>query len=254
MTNILLSGCTGRMGLAITSLLKNKNYNIKIICGISNNFNISSDYPIYKEYSEIPNDIANKIDVVLDFSHPTLLNDILKFCTKNSVAIVLCTTGYTKLDIINIKLISNIVPVFMCKNMSFGINLIKKLLLNINKRTYKEYDIEIVEKHHNKKVDAPSGTALLFADEINKILDKEYVYKCGRQKVNEKRDKKEIGIHSIRCGNIIGEHKVIMCCNDEEIEITHRVYSKDVFADCALKVAKFIKEKQNGIYTMKDFL
>lgn len=254
MINLLLSGCTGGMGGSVTKLVDSKLYDVNIVCGISSIKNYTYNYPVYKTYDSIPADIVKNIHVILDFSHPSLLKDILKFSIKNKTPIVLCTTGYSKDNMKDIKEASKKTPIFLSRNMSFGINLVRQLISQINKTTLQNYNIEIIEKHHNNKVDAPSGTALLFASDINAILDNEYKLNVGRNNMNEKRDNKEIGIHSIRCGNIRGEHEIILCSGDEEIIISHKAYSREVFSKSAINAVKFIRYKDEGIFTIKDII
>jgi len=253
MINILLSGCTGGMGQSITKLIATNIYNIDIICGVGDE-NIYTYYPIYNNFIDVPSDIVKNIDVVLDFSHPLRLNDILNFSVDKSIPLVLCTTGYTDIDLINIKKSSEEIPIFISRNMSVGVNLIRKLIACMKEDTLKNYDIEIIEKHHHNKMDAPSGTALLFANDINRALNNNYTYNYSRYNENKKREQKEIGIHSVRCGNIPGEHEIILCSGDEEIIISHKAYSKDVFSKSSLNAVDFIHRQKNGIYKMKDIL
>ncbi|MGL5973332.1 MAG: 4-hydroxy-tetrahydrodipicolinate reductase [Oscillospiraceae bacterium] len=248
MINVLLIGCTGGMGKAVTKII-NKDNELSIVAGVSKYKEINL-YNIYHNILEV----KEKIDVLIDFSSPYLLNDILKFSKIHRVPIVLCTTGYNTEDIENIKKHSNYNAVFWSSNMSYGVSILSKILSNISKTTYDYFDIEILEKHHNKKIDAPSGTAILLADEINNILNNQYIYNYDRHTKMQKRPKKEIGIHSIRCGTIFGEHDIILSGEYEEITISHKVYSKDIFAKSAANAAKFIYNKKNGLYKIKDIL
>lgn len=190
-------------------------------------------------------------DVIIDFSHYSRLDSLLDFALRKKIPLVIATTGYSA-DILNkIKEYSNEIPILLSSNMSLGINLILDILDKIVPTLYKEYDIEIIEKHHNKKIDSPSGTAktLLEAVERNCAENMKKVY--GREGI-EAREKNEIGIHAIRGGTVVGEHSVMFYGNDEIIEINHTALSKKIFAEGALKAAEFLISQKPGLYTMKD--
>lgn len=246
MTKILLNGCMGKMGKTITRLAKD-NPDITIAAGIDRNISEDNDYPVFSSVKDVNVDY----DVLLDFSRPDSLYDLLSFSVKNKKPIVLCTTGYTEEQLRRIKEASDVIPVFRSANMSLGVNIVSQLLKAISPILYGDFDIEIIEKHHNEKVDAPSGTALLLADSIRNSLNDETNLVLGRNG-NKKRDHKDIGIHAIRGGSIVGDHETIFASKGEIIEITHKAISRDVFGYGALKACSFIIDKPTGLYDMND--
>jgi 4-hydroxy-tetrahydrodipicolinate reductase len=193
--------------------------------------------------------------VIIDFSAPINLEEMLHFATQRGIGIVLCTTGFTKEQLILIDEATKVVPILRSANMSMGINLISKLVQEAAMILSEAgFDIEIVEKHHNKKVDAPSGTALALADAMNEALNNEYEYKYDRSGERLERSKKEIGISSVRGGTIVGEHEIIFAGTDEVIEIKHTAYSKAIFAKGAVQASKFLPGKSAGMYKMSDLM
>jgi len=205
-------------------------------------------YPSFS-YCDMP------ADVVMDFTGPGALSDLLGFCLKKALPVVICSTGYTEQDKREIQSASRHIAVFYSPNMSLGIGLIVSMLGRASRLLNGSgFDIEIVERHHNQKKDAPSGTALLLADAANKALDGEMKINAGRSGRESKRDKNEIGMHSIRGGSIVGEHSVVFAGHDEVIEFKHTVLSREVFAVGALKAAAFIKGKPAGLYDMQDLM
>ena len=246
MTKILLCGCQGFMGKTITELA-NQRENIKIVAGVDIRNDLTTDYPIYSKIA----DVNEKADVIIDFSHPSLLLDILDYSEKYNTPAVLATTGYSESDINTIKKYSDVVPLFFTYNMSLGINLITELSVKAKAFLGDTFDIEIIEKHHNKKIDSPSGTAIMLANALSED-DTQYVY--DRHSVKKARSKNEIGISSIRGGTIVGEHSVIFAGNDEIVEIKHTAFSKKVFATGALNAALWLKDKKCGLYSMKDIV
>ena len=248
MINLLISGASGRMGKKVfESALNNKN--VKAVCGVDIACNLSnSDFPIYDSFDKV----SEKIDVLIDFSAPATLDKILEFCSKNNVPAILCATGYDEQKIQKVKEYSKKLPLFRSGNMSLGINslidLVKKATSSLE-----GFDIEIIEKHHNQKVDAPSGTALMLADAVKEV-DNEKFYTYGRNGIVGKRDNKEIGIHAVRGGGIVGEHQVIFASNFETITLTHQATDRSVFADGAIKAAEFIVNKPAGLYNMADVI
>lgn len=248
MTKIILNGCCGKMGTMIINCAL-ENPNLEIVAGIDVNTNGKFNFPIFKSIL----DCKIEGDVVIDFSRPSSLNDLINYCMLKDTPIVLCTTGFSNEQIRNINSLSEKVPVFRSANMSVGINIINNLLKDLSKKLYDDYDIEIIEKHHNQKVDSPSGTALLLADTIKKSTLKDMKYVNGRQGIH-KREHNEIGIHSIRCGNIVGDHTVVFAGAGECIELTHKAISREVFAIGALKAALFISNKKPGKYNMDDMI
>ena len=246
MTKIILSGCLGRMGKAITEIVKNID-NAKIVCG----FDVAEGectYPVYSDYKNV--DV--EADVIIDFSHPSNFGNILSFAKEKNLPIVVATTGLSPEQKEELKNSANEIPVFFSANMSLGINLLIKLSQMATKVLEKDFDIEIIEKHHNKKLDAPSGTALAIADAIDDIMSNDAKYVYERQSVRRPREKSEIGIHAIRGGTIVGEHDVIFAGPDEVITLSHAAASREVFAQGAVKAAMFMNGKPKGFYCMND--
>ncbi len=250
MTKIIMCGCCGAMGRMITDL-SNADEDIEIVAGVDVKANRDLKYPIFESISDCDIDA----DVVVDFSRPDALADILNYCEERAIAAVLCTTGYTDEQVADIEDASKKVPILRSANMSLGINVLLKLLKDATKVFGAEgFDIEIVEKHHNQKVDAPSGTALALADAVNDAADGAYHYVYDRSDKHEKRDSKEIGISAVRGGTIVGDHDVIFAGSDEVITFSHRAYSKAVFGKGALAAAKFMAGKPAGRYDMSDVI
>ena len=246
MTKIILSGCMGRMGKAITEIVENID-NAQIVCG----FDVAEGnraYPVYKDYA----DVLCDADVIIDFSHPSNFENILSYAKKNNLPLIMATTGLSPEQRAELSAAASDIPVFFSANMSLGINLLIKLAKDATKILEKDYDIEIIEKHHNKKLDAPSGTALAIADAIADTMsyDANYVYE--RQSVRKQRDKNDIGIHAVRGGTIVGEHEVIFAGTDEIITLSHSAASREVFAQGAVKAALFMNGKPKGFYCMDD--
>jgi len=250
MTNIILRGCNGKMGQVITEIVE-LDENAIIVAGIDISQNRNNKYPVYQSFSKC----NVKADVIIDFSSPKDLTQMLDFAKRESIGIVLCTTGFSKEEQLMIDETAKEIPVFRSANMSMGINLITKLIQEAALVLADAgFDIEIVEKHHNKKVDAPSGTALALADAMNEVLNNEYEYKYDRFGERAMRSKKEIGFSAVRGGTIVGEHEVIFAGTDEVIEIKHTAYSKAVFAKGAVQAAKYLPGKVAGIYRMSDLI
>lgn len=248
MIKILLVGCNGKMGKMISSLA-NTMENIVISAGVDKNIESPFNYKIYEDIFE-----AKEIyDVILDFSRPDTLNSISTYAIDHNIPVIFCTTGYSKDQLKVIKDLSKSVPVFLSANMSIGVNIINNILKTISNILYDDFDIEVVEKHHNQKVDAPSGTALLLANTIKNSISEETSLTIGRDGI-KKREHKEIGIHAIRGGNIIGDHEVIFAGKGEVIEIKHSAISREVFAIGALKACIFMHKKEKGLYSMDDII
>lgn len=249
MIKIILNGCNGRMGKAISELAKGYS-NLQITAGIDK-FAVgeSNAFPVYTEISDFTGDC----DVVLDFSSPKSLPSLSKYCVEKKLPLVLCTTGYNEEELKSIEKLSNEIPVFRSGNMSLGINILSNILKKISPVLFKDYDIEIIEKHHNQKVDSPSGTALLLADSIKTSLNDKVDYIYGREGL-KKRDKKEIGIHAVRGGSIVGEHEIIFAGKGETIELKHTALSRDVFASGALRACEYLAGKEPGYYNMDDVI
>ena len=250
MTRIIMCGCSGAMGTMISELALQDD-ETEIVAGVDIMINKSLKYPIYENIM----DCDIEADVVIDFSRPDALSDILNYCEERQMGAVLCTTGYTDEQIADIEAAAKSFPVLRSANMSLGINVISKLIQDAVKVLSDEgFDIEIVEKHHNRKVDAPSGTALALADAVNEAADGKYHYVYDRSDRSEKRHTDEIGISAVRGGTIVGDHDVIFAGSDEVITFSHRAYSRAVFGKGALAAAKFINGRPAGRYTMSDVI
>ena len=247
MIRILLNGCNGKMGQAITKACV-LNDNIKIVAGIDPSVKDNTSYPVYKNAW----DVKEKADIIIDFSHPSALKGILNYATEKGLPIVIATTGLDENHKKAIEEASSLIPVLLSANTSLGINLLLDLVKRATKILKGNFDIEIIEKHHNQKIDAPSGTALAIADAINSTLDNKMKFVYDRHSTIQKRTRDEIGIHSIRGGTIAGDHIVIFAGNDEIIELKHTAISKDLFAAGALKAAQFLHDKTPGFYKMED--
>ena len=246
MIKVLINGCNGKMGQELAKAIE-KNDNFKTICGIDRIDTGDNKFSVYTDITKI----AEEPDVIIDFSVPVSTFNVLQYAVEKHIPIVICTTGFLKEELEKIEELSKQVPIFRSSNMSYEINLMSKLVAQIT-IYLKDSDIEIVETHHNRKVDAPSGTALLLADSINNELNNEMHYEYDRHVKREKRDKKEIGIHSIRGGNIVGTHTVTFFSENETFEITHTATSRGVFAEGALKAAEYLVLQNNGLYSMDD--
>ncbi len=249
MTDIVLCGANGRMGRFITEAVK-KREDCRIVAGVDINTLAASDYPVFATIGAV--DV--KADVLIDFSHPSLLDSILDFVKKNNIPAVLATTGYSAQQTAKIREASKTAPIFFTFNMSLGVNLLVSLAKKAASVLGDSFDVEIVEKHHNQKLDAPSGTAVMLADAINDVFNNELSYEFDRHSKREKRPSKQIGIHSVRGGNIVGEHDVIFAGHDEVITLSHHASSREVFALGAVKAALFMKGKGAGFYDMNDVI
>ncbi|MFQ7290949.1 MAG: 4-hydroxy-tetrahydrodipicolinate reductase [Monoglobales bacterium] len=249
MTRIIMNGCNGKMGQVITRLAA-EDSDAEIVAGFDIKDDKENTYPVFTN----PEEFEGEADVVIDFSHPSSLTGILSFCKKRKLPVIICTTGLSSEQKEEFKEASKEIPVFFSANMSIGINLLIDLAKKAAKLLEGSFDIEIVERHHNQKIDAPSGTALAIADGIDEALSfpAEYVY--DRHSVRRKRKNTEIGISAVRGGTIVGDHEVIFAGNDEVIELSHHAHSKEVFAVGAIKAAKFIKGKTAGMYDMNDLI
>lgn len=248
MVKVLINGCNGKMGQEVAKQIYNTD-DIEVISGFDRIDTGDNKFPVYtdiEQISEIP-------DVIIDFSIPEATFKILEFAKLNHVPVVIATTGFSNGELKKIEEYSRDLPIFKSANMSYEINLMAKVLADISTKL-NDSDIEIVETHHNRKIDSPSGTALLLADSINNALGNEMYYEYDRHSKREKRNKKEIGIHSIRGGNEVGKHSVIFFGENESLEITHNVTSRSVFAKGSVKAAQFIVLKDNGLYNMNDLI
>lgn len=248
MTRIILSGCFGKMGRVITDCVAKRD-DCTIAAGVDINEG-NAPYPVYKSFYEV----KETADVVIDFSHPSVLSDLLDFCKNNKYPAVIATTGLSDSQRTDIQKSASEIPIFFSANMSIGVNLICELAAKAAKVLEGSFDIEIVEAHHNQKLDAPSGTALMIADTVNDALKNKAEYEFDRHSKRMKRPQNEIGIHSIRGGTIVGEHEVIFAGLDEIIKISHSARSKDLFAVGALNAALFLIGKDARLYSMKDLI
>ena len=249
MINIALVGANGKMGQVITRIVSDSE-NAQIAFGIDINTEEKNGYPVYSSFDKA----EKECDVIIDFSHPSSLFSTLEYAVANNKGVIIATTGLSKEQIDSVNTASKKIPVFFSANMSLGVNLLIQLAKKATALLEDSFDIEIVEKHHNLKIDAPSGTALAIADAINDTSahSNEYVY--DRHSVRKKRSKREIGIHSVRGGTIVGEHNVIFAGNDEIIEIKHTATSKEIFAVGAVKAAFFLFGKDAGMYNMDNLI
>lgn len=249
MTNIILSGCNGKMGQVIARLL-NDDKDARVVFGCDINTEMKNSFPVYSDIGEC--DI--KGDVIIDFSHPSNFESLISYSRKTNTPLVMATTGLGSEQRQELIELSKETAVFFSANMSLGVNLLVSLVKKAAAVLEGNFDIEIIEKHHNQKIDAPSGTALMIADEISSVLKDEPEYVFDRHSVRKKRSDREIGIHAVRGGTIVGEHDVIFAGNDEVIEIKHSAASKEIFAVGSIKAAKFLKDKKNGLYDMNDII
>jgi len=252
MTGVLLNGVLGRMGEALVRLISESD-DLKVVCGIDAKYDgtCKKAFPVYTSPAEVPADTA--FDVIIDFSHFSAVPALLEFAVKRGVNVVLCTTGLPKETLELVDKASKSIGIFKSANMSVGIHVLRKLCKEAAV-LLGDFDIEIVEKHHNNKHDAPSGTALAIAESLNEAKNGSLEYVYDRHSRLAKRGKQELGISSIRGGNIVGDHDVIFAGRNEVLEITHRAQSREVFADGALKAAVFMAGKPAGKYDMEDMI
>lgn len=247
MIKVIVNGSLGKMGKVLTRCVQ-EDKGLELVCGCSLPTGEETNYKLYCSMNEV----KESADVIIDFSHFSALNDVLEYATKTKTPLVIATTGFTKEQLEKIREASNIIPIFHSSNMSLGVNVLLKLVKEAAK-ALQGFDIEIIEKHHNKKVDAPSGTAIMVANAIKEVLP-ESTYNYGRHGRDAKRNEGEIGIHAIRGGTIVGEHEAIFAGLDEEVMITHRAQSKDIFANGAIAAAKYLVGKEPGYYNMDNML
>ncbi len=249
MTDIILCGANGRMGKFITDAVSKRD-DARIVAGVDLNTEVAAGFPVFATIGEV----NIPADVIVDFSHPALLDSILAYVKEKNIPAVLATTGYSAEATAKIREAAEVSPLFFTFNMSLGVNLLVSLSKKAAEVLGDAFDVEIVEKHHNQKLDAPSGTAVMLADAINEVFDNQMAYEFDRHSKREKRPQKQIGIHSVRGGNIVGEHDVIFAGHDEVITLSHHASSREVFALGAVKAALFMKGKSAGLYNMNDML
>ena len=248
-TKILISGASGKMGHAVAAAIAGRE-DCTVSAGVDLNTKQYAEFPIFDSFAAV----QDKPDVVIDFSNPAVLEDLLEYCLTNGIPAVLATTGYNEEQLAKIRKAAESIPVFFSFNMSLGINLLVQLAKKATAILGGQFDIEIVEKHHNQKLDAPSGTALMLADAINDSLNNEYHYVYDRHSKRAKREKTEIGMHAIRGGTIVGEHDIIFAGHDEVITLSHSAASKEVFAVGAVNAAVFLADQKPGMYDMSAML
>ena len=248
MIKAILCGASGKMGGFVAAAAE-ADGEIQIVAGVDK-INNGAKFPIFSAFS----DINVKADVIIDFSNPTLLDSLLDYAEKTNTPAVIATTGYIDTQIEKIKSDAQKVPIFFTFNMSLGVNLIASLAKKAAQILGDDFDIEIIEKHHNQKLDAPSGTAIMLANAVNSVFDDKLNYEYDRHSVRRKRPKNEIGIHSERGGTIVGEHDVIFAGHDEVVTISHSAQSKEVFAVGSVRAAKFLYNKQLGLYDMNSIM
>ncbi len=250
MVRAIMHGCNGKMGQMITNLAKDDK-ELEIVAGVDIYTGIENTYPVFETIEKC--DV--EADVVIDFSNASVIDELLNYCEKKQMPVVLCTTGLSEEQIEKTKQAAEKTAVLRSANMSLGINLLLRILKEATQVLAPAgFDIEIVEKHHNLKLDAPSGTALALADSINESMDNTYHYVYDRSQARQKRDGKEIGISAVRGGTIVGDHEVIYAGADEVIEFKHTAYSKAVFGKGAIEAAKFLAGKPAGHYDMSDVI
>ena len=248
MINVLVNGCNGNMGKEIVKHIDNID-NFNTVCGFDRIDTGDNDFPVYTNIDNI----KESPNLIIDFSVPCASINILNYAKGKKIPIVIATTGFSNEDLIYIKESSNYIPIFMSSNMSLEIN-VMKLLVSKLAILLNDCDIEIIETHHRNKIDAPSGTALMFANSIKSSLNENITYTYNRANSKSKRSSNEIGIHSVRGGTEIGKHSVLFLGDNESFEITHTVSSRSVFAKGAIKAAEFIINKPNGLYSMEDLV
>lgn len=250
MVRMIMHGCNGAMGQVITGLVS-KMEDITIVAGIDMTDNKQNDYPVFTSLEDC--DVA--ADVIVDFASAKAVDHLLDYCAAHQMPVVVCTTGLSEEQAARISEAARSTAVLRSANMSLGVNLLLKLVAEAAKTLAAAgFDMEIVEKHHNQKIDTPSGTALALADSLNEAMNGEYHYQYDRSTKREKRDKKEIGIQAVRGGSIVGEHDVIFAGQDEVVTFSHTAYSKAIFAKGAVEAARFLAGKPAGLYNMSDVI
>lgn len=249
MIKAIMHGCNGAMGQVISSLAE-ADGEMEIVAGVDLNTERKNGYPVYASLEECP-----RADVIIDFASAKAVDHLLDYCAATGTPVVLCTTGLSEEQIRRVEETAEKAAVLRSANMSLGINLLLKLVKEAARvLAAADFDIEILEKHHNRKLEAPSGTALALADSINEAMESQYHYVYDRSSRRQKRDPREIGIQSVRGGSIVGEHDVIFAGQDEVITISHTAYSRAIFAKGAVAAAKFLAGKTSGLYDMADVI
>lgn len=249
MIRIILSGANGKMGRVISRCVAERD-DCTVVAGIDPVTDSSGGFHVFSS----PAGCNVPADVIIDFSHPSALDGLLEMALKRGLPIVVATTGISADQVEKIHEAAKTIPVFFTANMSLGVNLMLELAKTAARVLGREFDIEIVERHHNQKIDAPSGTALMLADSIGSVLDSPHQYIYDRHSQRKKRQKNEIGIHAVRGGTIVGDHDIIFAGRDEVVTISHSAASKEIFATGSLNAALFLSGKPAGLYTMSDLI
>lgn len=249
MTRIIITGANGKMGKVLQSIIANRE-DCEIVAGVDLNTADNGVFPVYSSIAEV----KEAADAVIDFSNPVLLDDLLEYSKATRTPLVIATTGYSDEQKDKITEASKNCPIFFTYNMSMGINLLANLAKKAVEILGNDFDIEIVEKHHNQKIDAPSGTALMLADAICEVTPQPMKYEYDRHSKREKRTKNEIGLHAVRGGTIVGEHEIIFAGRDEIITLSHSARSKEIFAVGAVNAAVYMCGKDAGMYDMKELI
>ncbi len=250
MTRVILHGCNGHMGQVISDLAR-EDAELEIVAGVDAVDTRENGYPVYTDLFAC----QTEADVIIDFSTAKAVDHLLEYSQKRALPLVLCTTGLSEAQLAKVEETAKETAILRSANMSLGVNILMKLLKDAAKVLAPAgFDVEIVEKHHNRKLDAPSGTALALADAVNDALDEDYEYTFDRSQVHKKRDRLEIGISAVRGGTIVGDHDVIFAGTDEVITLSHRAYSRAIFGKGALQAAKFLAGKPAGRYEMSDVI
>ena len=250
MVRVVINGCNGKMGKMLDEVIASME-DVVIVAGVDVEDQGIYSYPVYSSIEQC----QQEVDAVIDFTIAKITDQVLDACVAKGYPLVLCTTGLSSEQLEHVRQASAHIPIVQSYNMSLGINTLVKLLKAAAPVLSEAgFDIELVEKHHNQKIDAPSGTELLLADAVNEACENQYYYRYDRSSIRSKRDGKEIGISSVRGGTIVGEHEVIFAGTDEVIELKHQAFSKAVFAKGAVQAAKFLKGKTSGVYTMQDVI
>ncbi len=250
MIKVILNGCNGQMGRVVTGQCAADD-GIEIVAGVDVDTTKNCDYPVYANIS----DCGEDADVIIDFSNVSSIDALMAYSVKRTIPVIVCTTGLSGEQEKAVRDASQKVAVLKSANMSLGINTLIELLKPAAKALAGAgFDVEIIEKHHNRKLDAPSGTAIALADAVNDAMEDAYEYKYDRSAERKKREKNEIGIQAIRGGNIVGEHEVMFCGMDEVVTLKHTAYSRAIFANGAIEAAKFLAGKPAGFYGMSDVI
>lgn len=250
MTKVIMHGCNGRMGRVIANLIKEEE-NVELVAGIDTKADESRDFPVFTKIE----DCNVKADVIIDFASAAAVDALLEYCEEKEMPCVLCTTGLSDQQLVQVEAVSNQVAILKSANMSLGINLLEKLIHDATEVLSEAgFDIEIVEKHHRRKLDAPSGTALALGEAARGALKDDCEFVFDRSERREQRPKNEIGISAVRGGTIVGEHDIIFAGEDEVITLSHVAYSRAIFGKGAVQAAKYLAGKQAGLYSMKDVI